>query len=64
MQKRAIEVKSEPRKVNSTFGRYAVDCSFEFTYNNGERRIMDGQEMFWRIVDARKFCKQFEAVTA
>lgn len=64
MKKRIISINGGPVKTNSSFGRYAVSCTFEFTYDNGVKRTMNGQELFWRVADARKFCKQLEAVTA
>jgi hypothetical protein len=66
MIKRILKVNGEPMKTNSSFGNYAVPCTFEFTYNSGINKIMDGEEMFWTAKKAREFYKHYtlKAVTA
>lgn len=58
MAKRIKSVNGEPVKTNSSFGNYAVPCTFEFKYNNGIIKLMDGEELFWTDKKAREFYKQ------
>ena len=55
MIKRIIKVNGEPTKTNSSFGNYAIPCTFEFTYNNGIKKVIDGEEMFWTAKKAKEF---------